>query len=192
MIFAWNLRFNSAIKPPFKVKAREIKSARLTLPITMYGQRAILTADSTMYMIIPAAAKRQRMSIMSRGIRLWRWRSKSVKNSTAATTRPENVTIGITIAPQGESGVRRVSIRMSIIIEYVMNLMNWLVLLYSIRSIATAKFHIIYKPKSETTDHAGPPTAILTIGQANAERMKGRRRILISFSLVALFLLSSG
>ena len=53
-----------------ELKAREIKSARLTLPITMYGQSAILTADFTMYMIIPAAAKRQRMSIMSRGIRL--------------------------------------------------------------------------------------------------------------------------
>ena len=47
MIFAWNLRFNSAMKPPFNVKARETKSAKLTLPITMYGQSAISTADST-------------------------------------------------------------------------------------------------------------------------------------------------
>ena len=117
MIFAWNLRFNSAIKPPFKVKARETKSAKLTLPITMYGQSAISTADSTIYMIIPTAARRPRISIMSKGIRLWRWRSKSVKNSTAATTSAEKVTIGMTVVPQGESGVRSVSIRISIIIE---------------------------------------------------------------------------
>ena len=82
--------------------------------------------------------------------------------------------------------------RQIIIIEYVINLMNWLVLLYSIRSIATARFHIIYNPKSETTDQAGPPTAILTTGQTKASKIKGKRRILISFSRVARFLLSSG
>ena len=70
--------------------------------------------------------------------------------------------------------------------------MNWLVLLYSIRSMATNIFHIMLSPKRAMIDHARPPTAKLTMGAAIAKTMKGRRRILMSFALVAFFLLSSG
>ena len=70
--------------------------------------------------------------------------------------------------------------------------MDWLVLLYSMRSMATTMFQIIFNPKRTIIDHGNPFVAILIIGQAIAEIMNGRRRILMSFALVAFFLLSSG